>query len=160
MRLIEDGSHDGELCPKQTERDGHFVPHPGIVRTQKPCDHNAPGSGLRVTSRQIWVASPTPPWPTGQDVAVILAAMLYALVASVALFAVLTRRGPLSRPTRVGCVGLWISFVGVMLTPGVAWGDFNDGSARELISVLAFYVGVGVMIWAAVLWRRERSQIR
>lgn len=89
-----------------------------------------------------------------------LVAMLWLLASSIVVIAILRRQNRLSRPALIGFVGLDIALVGVILTPGIAWGDFDSDSAMRPISTLVFYVGVGVMIWAAVVWRRSRSQPR
>jgi len=90
----------------------------------------------------------------------VLFILLWLLVASIAALVLLRRQNRLSRPAMIAWVGLDISLVGMILTPGIGWGDFDNNSAVRPISTLVFYAGVGVMIWAAVLWRRSRSQPR
>jgi hypothetical protein len=95
-----------------------------------------------------------------QTLAVVLLAMLWLLVASVVALATLHRQNRFGRPALVAFVGLDIAMVGALLTPGIAWGDSDTDSPWAPIGTLVFYVGVGVMIWAAVLWRRSRSPQR
>jgi hypothetical protein len=89
---------------------------------------------------------------------VLLAAMLVVLVLSVPAFVLLRRARPLSRAVELAYVGLVIAYLGVVLTPGIAWGDVDDDSALRPLSTLVFYIGIGVLIWAAVTWVRTRSR--
>jgi len=91
-----------------------------------------------------------------QNLTVLLLALLYLLVASVVVLVVLHRQNRLSRPALVAFIGLDVAMVGGLLTPGIAWGDSDTDSVWAPVGMLVFYAGVGVMIWAAVLWRRSR----
>lgn len=90
----------------------------------------------------------------------VLFALLWLLASSIVALAVLHRQRRLSRPASIAWVGLDIALVGMILTPGIAWGDFTDESALGPISALVFYAGIGVLIAAAVSWRRAHSRGR
>ncbi len=61
-----------------------------------------------------------------------------------------------TRHGRVATVGLGVLVVGGFLTPGYFYGEFDENTTMRLVSNAVFYAGVGIVIWAAVLWRRSR----
>jgi len=94
----------------------------------------------------------------GKLSAVLLAVLLVVLVLSVPAFVHLRRARPLSRAVGLAYVGLFMAYLGIVLTPGVAWGDVDDDSALRPVSTLVFYIGIGLLILAAVTWLRTRSR--
>ena len=88
----------------------------------------------------------------------LLAVLLVGFFLSVPAFVLLRRARPLSRAVELAYVGLFIAYLGIVVTPGIAWGDVDDDSALGPVSTLVFYIGIGVLIWAAVTWVRTRSR--
>jgi hypothetical protein len=94
-------------------------------------------------------------------VLVLLAAMLVLLGSSIPAFVIIKRQRAVSRSGMIAFAGMEIALVGLILTPGLAWGDTDDyDSAIGRISNIAFFLGVGLLIWAAVLWGRGRLRSR
>jgi hypothetical protein len=93
-------------------------------------------------------------------VRVLLAVFLAALVASVPPFVLLRRQHALGRTGLIAYAGMEIVLIGLILSPGIAWGDADNDSAINPISTLIFFVGVGVLTWAAISWGRARARSR
>jgi hypothetical protein len=79
-----------------------------------------------------------------------------AAVWLVVVLRVMYRRLGSTRHGRIAVLGFGLAMVGGFLTPGVFYGEYAGRTVMDLVSTVIFWVGMGLLVWALVLWRRSR----
>jgi hypothetical protein len=80
---------------------------------------------------------------------------MLALFLALPILVWLDRRGLFSPSQRVVGLGLYIALVGIVLTPGLAWGHRGDYPALQLASSVLWYGGLILAIVGVVRWWRS-----
>ena len=85
--------------------------------------------------------------------------VLLAVVWLVFVLRFLQRRLGSTRHGRIGVLGFAVAMVGGFVMPGVFYGEINDPAAMQAVSSVLFWTGIGLLIWAVVIWRRTRRAL-